>query len=224
MTRRSPTALAADPFTPADREPPRAKAAASTVADRILSAAFSIFVEEGYAGASTLRIATRAKVSKRELYALFGSKQGILSACIASRAQRMQPPVPPPTPRNAEELEATLSAFGTRLLEEITYPAVVAVHTLAAAEATRAPEIGREVDEVRRQIRASVVEWLIRAQTAGLLRAGDPQDMATDFLSLLMGDLLVRLMQRVANRPTAAQAKRMAAGAAAALARIHGSS
>jgi AcrR family transcriptional regulator len=208
---------------PAARKASGASAAPASVRDRILGAAFSTFVEEGYAGSSTLRIATRAKVSKRELYTLFGNKLGILRACIASRARRMQPPAPPPTPRNPQELEATLTALGTRLLEEITHPSVVAVHSLAVAESTRAPEIGREVDKVRRQVRASVVEWLIRAQAAGLLRAGDPQDMATDFLSLLMGDLLVRLMQRAAKRPTAPQAKRAAAHAAAAFIRIHGS-
>ena len=37
------------------------------VRGRILSAAFGAFKEHGYAQASTLEIATRAKVSKREL-------------------------------------------------------------------------------------------------------------------------------------------------------------
>ena len=36
---------------------------------RVLSAAFSAFMERGYSGASTAEIARRAKVSKRELYA-----------------------------------------------------------------------------------------------------------------------------------------------------------
>jgi len=42
---------------------------------RIIEAAFAVLMERGYAGASTIEIATRAKVSKRDLYALFGSKQ-----------------------------------------------------------------------------------------------------------------------------------------------------
>jgi len=36
---------------------------------RILEAAFAAFMEKGYATTSTLEIATRARVSKRELYA-----------------------------------------------------------------------------------------------------------------------------------------------------------
>ena len=51
---------------------------------RILGAAFKAFVEDGYAGTSTLDIATRAKVSKRDLYANFGSKHEMLVACIKS--------------------------------------------------------------------------------------------------------------------------------------------
>jgi AcrR family transcriptional regulator len=47
--------------------------AANPMRERILRAAFLAFMEDGYAGTSTLDIATRAKVSKRDLYANFGS-------------------------------------------------------------------------------------------------------------------------------------------------------
>ena len=40
------------------------------IRSRILGAAFDSFVEHGYAETTTIEIATRAKVSKRELYAL----------------------------------------------------------------------------------------------------------------------------------------------------------
>ena len=60
--------------------------------ERILGAAMKAFMELGYAQTSTLEIATRAQVSKREIYALFGSKQAILAACVADRAQRMRLP------------------------------------------------------------------------------------------------------------------------------------
>jgi len=50
---------------------------------RILSAAFAAFTENGYAGTSTLEIATRAHVSKRELYGLVGNKQELLARASA---------------------------------------------------------------------------------------------------------------------------------------------
>src|ERR1700736_301747 len=53
-----------------------------TVRGRIVEAPFAAFTRRGFAETSTLEIATRARVSKRELYALFGSKQEMLIACI----------------------------------------------------------------------------------------------------------------------------------------------
>jgi AcrR family transcriptional regulator len=77
--------------------------------ERILCAAMEAFMELGYAEASTLEIATRAQVSKRELYALFGNKQAMLAACIADRVGRMRLPTELPPPCNREELVAMLS-------------------------------------------------------------------------------------------------------------------
>ncbi len=50
------------------------------VRERILEAAFRAFRKGGYATTSTLEIATRARVSKRELYELVGNKQEMLIA------------------------------------------------------------------------------------------------------------------------------------------------
>jgi tetracycline repressor-like protein len=56
----------------------------TAVRECILEAAFAAFMKSGYATTSTLEIATRAGVSKRELYALVGNKQEMLdSPCIS---------------------------------------------------------------------------------------------------------------------------------------------
>ena len=60
----------------------------AAVRERILEAAFAAFMESGYATTSTLEIATRARVSKRELYARVCNKQKMLIACISERAKR----------------------------------------------------------------------------------------------------------------------------------------
>src|SRR5215471_3788537 len=44
----------------------------TAVRERILEAALAAFMKSGYAATSTLEIATRARVSKRELYAFVG--------------------------------------------------------------------------------------------------------------------------------------------------------
>ena len=71
----------------------------SAVRQRILNAAFAAFMKRGYATTSTLEIATRARVSKRELYALVGNKQEMLIACISRRVKRLDVPAELPVVR-----------------------------------------------------------------------------------------------------------------------------
>jgi len=92
----------------------------TAVRDRILEAAFAAFMKSGYATTSTLEIATRARVSKRELYALVGNKQEMLIACISERARRFDVPADLPVLRDRETLEQVLTSFGTKLVREVT--------------------------------------------------------------------------------------------------------
>jgi AcrR family transcriptional regulator len=129
--------------------------------ERILRAAMEAFMELGYNEASTLKIATRAQVSKRELYALFGNKQAMLAACIADRAGRMQLPTQLPPPRNHQELAGMLSSFGATVLREVSHPGVMAVYRLAITEAQRAPEVPETLETARKMIRTAVQNILV---------------------------------------------------------------
>src|SRR3569833_2464763 len=84
------------------------------VRGRILDAAFAAFMENGYAAASTLEIATRARVSKRELYALVGNKQEMLIACINARASRGRGPAGGPGPAGRAARARRRAAGGAR--------------------------------------------------------------------------------------------------------------
>jgi AcrR family transcriptional regulator len=190
--------------------------------ERVIGAALSAFMERGYEGASTLEIATRAKVSKRELYALFENKQAMLAACIGERAKRMRLPLELPAARDPATLAATLSAFGTAVLREVCSPGVMAVHRLALAEANRSPEVAQILDRAGREPnRRALVDLLEHAQAHHLLGAGDAKAMAAEFFALLWGDLLMRLLLRVADPPTPADMERRARTATQALFKLH---
>src|SRR6266702_7915296 len=118
---------------------------------RILDAAFASFMTSGYATSSTLEIATRARVSKRELYALVGNKQEMLIACISERAKRLDVPADLPVLRDRETLAQVLASFGTKLVREICDPAVIAVFRLAIAEAVQAPEVAPALNSIGRE-------------------------------------------------------------------------
>src|ERR1700740_3182202 len=87
---------------------------------RILDAAFAAFMKSGYAAASTLEIATRARVSKRELYALVGNKQEMLIACISERARRFSVPANLPVLRDRRTLAQVLASFGATFVREVS--------------------------------------------------------------------------------------------------------
>jgi len=111
----------------------------TAVRQRILEAAFAAFMKSGYATASTLEIATRARVSKRELYALVGNKQEMLIACIRERAKRFDVPADLPVLRDRETLAHVLASFGTKVVREASDPTVIAVFRLAISEASVTP-------------------------------------------------------------------------------------
>lgn len=199
--------------------PPDAEAAPARA--RILEAAFTAFSAKGYAQTSMLEIATRAKVSKRELYALVGAKHDMLVACITERAARLRPPADLPDPRDRESLAGVLAAFGERLLREVSDPAVVGVFRLAIAEAERAPEIAQALDSIgRAAARKALAAVLETARGRGLLD-GAPAEMASQFLALLWGDLMLGLLLRLVDPPTPEAAARRARDAASAFLRLH---
>jgi AcrR family transcriptional regulator len=193
----------------------------TAVRARILDAAFAAFMRSGYAAASTLEIATRARVSKRELYALVGNKQEMLIACISARARRLQVPADLPVPHDRETLAHVLASFGTQLVREITDPTVIAVFRLAIAEADRAPEVAQALDSVGRETsRAALRQLMARAQASGLLN-GRPAELAEQFGALLWGNLMVSLLLGVAERPNSREVAARARDATAAFLQLH---
>jgi AcrR family transcriptional regulator len=193
----------------------------SSVRERILEAAFAAFMKSGYATASTLEIATRAHVSKRELYSVVGNKQEMLIACISERAKRFDVPADLPVLRDRETLEQVLTSFGTQLLREISDPTVIAVFRLAIAEAVLAPEVARALNSIGREAsRAALRKIMAEAQSAGLL-TGRPAELAEQFTGLLWRDLLVSLLLGVAERPNPREIAGRARDAATAFLQLH---
>jgi AcrR family transcriptional regulator len=193
----------------------------TAVRARILDAAFEAFMKNGYATSSTLEIATRARVSKRELYAVVGNKQEMLIACISERAKRLDVPADLPVMRDREILEQVLASFGTKLVREISDPTVIAVFRLAIAEAVQAPEVARALNSIGREAsRAALRKIMAGAQASGLL-TGHPAELAEQFAGLLWRDLMVSLLLGVAERPNPREIAGRARDAAAAFLQLH---
>jgi AcrR family transcriptional regulator len=205
-------------------EAARAKSLDRSVRGRVLDAAFAVFRKRGFSGASTLDIATRAQVSKRDLYALFDDKRAMLAACIEERARRMRQPLDAAAavPQSREALAAMLVEVGASILRGVCHPDVLAVYRLAIAESDRAPEIARTLDKCGREANhAALSALLAKAQAQGLIGAGDPAAMATHYFAALWGNLLIRLLLRVRDAPSTAEIETRARAATEALLMLH---
>jgi AcrR family transcriptional regulator len=104
---------------------------------QILDAAVAVFTERGYANASMDAVAERVGVTKPVLYTHFGSKEGLLLACVTqARAQLLE--VTSEAAMQAESPEdmlrrGTLAFF--RFLDERPGSALVYSETSITAEA-----------------------------------------------------------------------------------------
>ena len=189
--------------------------------ERILDAAFAAFMQRGYSATSTLEIASRARVSKRELYSLVGNKEKMLAACITDRARRLQVPADLPIPRDRESLVQVLTGFGAQLLREVTDPAVLGVFRLAIAEAIHTPEVAQALDSIGRETtRVALRKIMSQAQESGLL-SGRPAELAEQFSALLWRDWMISLLLGVAERPSSREIAGRAHEAAVSFMRLH---
>ena len=205
------------------RANPAAAEREDEVRRRIQQATFELLTKHGYARTSTLEIATRAKVSKRELYAHFRDKHAILAACIADRAKAMHTPLELPAVRDEAGLRKVLVSFGVTALRTLSHPAVSAMFRLAIAQSERSPEIARTLDSIgRAPTSQALVAFFSQVQAQGLLGKAEPLHMAEEFFALLSGALRLRLLLRLAAPPNEEEIERRARAAAASFLRLHG--
>jgi AcrR family transcriptional regulator len=194
--------------------------AGNALRERVLRSAFALFCEHGFSRTSMLQIATRAQVSKRDLYALFDNKQALLADGINERARRMRWLLGStmPVPSSGKALAATLVEIGTSILRTVCDAEVLMLYRLAIAESDRAPEIARILDRNGREANhRALTEFLKKAQLQGLIGPGDPTAFAARYATVLWGDLLIRLLLRVCDAPSSKEIEARALAATEAM-------
>ena len=109
----------------------QATAVSNSIRDRALDAAFSLFRENGFSSTSMLDIVTKARISKRDLYALFDNKHAVLAACISEHTEQMRRTldITAPVPQTRGALTKLLVEFGVSILKTVC-------HTHGQIEAT----------------------------------------------------------------------------------------
>jgi AcrR family transcriptional regulator len=181
------------------------------VRQRVLGAAFAALLEKGYARMSMLDVASRARISKRDLYAMCSGKPAMLRELVSERARRMRMPLDLPTVSDRKQLGDTLAAFGLAVMQGICSRPVLVLQRLAIGLAEDEPEVAQTFDGAGRKVnRAALTRLLAQAQARKLLGPGDPAAMTEDFFALLWGDLLIEVLMGVVAPPALPALRRKA--------------
>jgi AcrR family transcriptional regulator len=154
--------------------------------ETILAAAFDVFGEKGFHGATMLEIANRARVSKKTLYEHFAGKAGLFRALVAWGGRRNLPAAPPPPDSDPV---AALEAHARAILTAMMRPESLALVRIVAAEAVRFPELGRDFDAQVRKASVAIVDAL-----AARLGIADAAAFGADFIALLRGESYFRVL------------------------------
>ncbi|MEU0446987.1 TetR family transcriptional regulator [Streptomyces tendae] len=142
---------------------------------RILDVATREFAEHGIAGARVERIVAAARTNKAQLYAYFGSKDGLFDAIFFGSLDRIVNVVP----IDADDL----ADWAVRLYDEyLRRPDLIRLATWARLE--RRPA-GHLVDDADRRDDAKL-RAIAEAQAAGRVRQGEPFDVLALVIAMSM--------------------------------------
>lgn len=157
---------------------------------RILDATTAVFLEHGYAGASTGKIARRASTSKQTLYALFPTKADLFVAVISSHTDTL-------FARHMEYIESSvapreaLSDIGCMILRMFSGPQFLALYRIVVAEAPNFPDLARQLWQTCMARGRVLLGEYLRSR-----RIGGPSygKSAAQFISFVLGDYVINAM------------------------------
>ncbi len=170
--------------------------------DAILSAAWDVFREVGYAQASMDEITRRAGGSKMSVYAHFGSKDALFEAVVRWRAEIVAASYSVAT-APTKGIEKAITALATAIATGMTSGAVQDLHRVALSALPAGNKIGKLLYEhgTLRVIRgtAAIIEAHMES---GELTADEPMAAAEALFGLLLGTGYIRFALGVPEQLT----------------------
>ncbi len=178
--------------TPAKPGPGRPKSARKRAA--ILDAARCLFLQSGFDGVSVEQIAAEAGVSKLTVYSHFRDKEALFFTAIEEQCRQHLPDAifAPPA---ATTLEQALGEIGHRFHELLASDDSIALHRMLLADARNAERLGPQFWQASgERILASLDTFLRAAVARGELDIDDTREAASQFVSLLKGQINLRML------------------------------
>jgi AcrR family transcriptional regulator len=171
----------------------RGRTRSQDVEQNLLDAAEAVLVREGLAGVTVRAVATEAGVAPMGVYNRFGSKDGLIEALVMRSFDLLRDAV---ADRGEVDPVDRLRGSGLRYREfALSHPQHYTV-IFITPPGRDAPE-NPEVEEHARAAFEALVANVVYGIQAGVLRAGDPVDLAQQIWSTVHGFVSLELNQMV---------------------------
>ena len=153
--------------------------------ERLRAAAVSIFLENGYDGATMEAVADAAKITKRTLYARYPDKHALFVSVIPWALSRLKERHTEDAPAG-DDLAAALTAVGRGAIARVVDPDTIRLRRMAMYESARFPEFAQSAESMMysAQVRA-VVAVLRRHRDADGLVIDDIELTAEQFMAMV---------------------------------------
>jgi len=152
----------------------------------IIEAAYSLFIEKGYASVSVDEIIRVSKGSKSSLYKFFGNKEGILKAVIESLAEEFLREIHLEFP-SAKTTRETLNRIGMVFADLALSDKAINQHRHAVSYAKTFPDLAKLwYESGPKRTMDGFAGFLEKENTAGRLRIADPYRAAWFFLGMII--------------------------------------
>jgi TetR/AcrR family transcriptional regulator of autoinduction and epiphytic fitness len=167
---------------------------------RLLDAAATVFLAQGYRDATMHAIALQARMSKKTLYQVFPSKLALFDALLGDRIFGL--PAPPDV--TGLDQEEALSRLLLAIAGVLLLPDRVGLIRLIISAGPNLPELGTAFERLRLAHDLNPLEtWLAAEQARGALPAGNVVDEA----QLLFGMTIAEpILKALVNAPSLAHA------------------
>ena len=181
--RRSAAAVAKPPQEAPARE------------EEILQAAFDVFTEKGFHGATMLDVASRARASKATLYARYPSKEALFEALMAWATRQGTDALDAIAADETLDPLTALHRLAAQLLALMLQPKKLALFRIAVAEGNRLSAVGRTYSAFTRDHGMERVRAIVaRLLKQGLIEIDDRAEFGHSFIGLLQGELFTRAL------------------------------
>lgn len=174
--------------------------------DVILKAAYRVFLEKGFPGATTDMIQGRAGVSKSTLYSHFSSKEELFEAVCHLSSEDFVRRIREVTEDVAEDPSKYLSRFGVKFLNILFSEDGKAYYRLMIDNGLTFPHLGKYFYGAGVKAATDMIEcYLADAHSQGKIAVEWPALSSEHFMGMLRGDLHLRVMLNIGRPPTQEQ-------------------